>query len=163
GSGFTTDVAEGIRYAAKLANSSGTTPADVAAVINLSLGLSGDSSAIHTAIQAAVAQGCVVCCAAGNQGNGNAVLFPAAYPESIAVAACDFNSNISTYSNTGPQLDVTGPGGANTFIDSNGDTFVDEIWSDKGGNQIVPLAGTSMACSEVAGVCGLIKSIDPGI
>lgn len=163
GSGSTTDIAEGILYAAKLANSSGTLPDDAAAVINLSLGLSSNSSVIHNAIQSAIAQGCIVCCAAGNNGNGSAVLFPAAFPESIAVAACDIHEDIATYSNTGPQLDVTGPGGANTFLDSNGDGWVDEIWSTIGSNQIAALAGTSMACSEVSGVCGLIKSIDPTI
>src|SRR5262249_39256573 len=135
GSGTTLDIAQGILYAAKLSNVSGTLPPQAAAVINLSLGTPSNSNAIHNAIKSAINQGCIICCAAGNDGNGAAVLFPAAFAESIAVAACDIgdgngnNIQIADYSNTGPQIDVTAPGGGNKNTDVNGDTFVDDIWS----------------------------------
>jgi hypothetical protein len=167
GSGSTIDIAQGILYAARLANVSGTLPTTAAAVINLSLGTPSNSNAIHNALKAAINQGCIVCCAAGNDGNGASVLFPAAFPEAIAIAACDIgdgngnNIQIADYSNTGPEIDLTAPGGSNHNTDVNGDTFVDDIWSTIGNNNIAALAGTSMACSEASGVCGLIKSIDP--
>jgi serine protease len=161
GSGFTTDIADGILYAAKLANSSGTTPTNRAAVINLSLGLSSSSNAIHNALIAAVGQGCVVCCASGNDGNGTAVLFPAAYPEAIAVAACDPAANVAFYSNTGPELDITCPGG------EAGANPANDIWSTTGvggGNgSLQPLAGTSMACAHASGVCGLMATLNPAL
>jgi hypothetical protein len=161
GIGTTTDIAQGILFAAKLANVSGTLPATAAAVINLSLGTSSNSNVIHNALKAAINQGCIVCCAAGNDGNGAAVLFPAAFPESIAIAACDIDQNIAGYSNTGPQIDLTAPGGGNTGNDSNLDGYEDDIWSTIGGDMDTHLAGTSMACSEASGVCGLIKTLDP--
>ncbi|HET6163617.1 MAG TPA: S8 family serine peptidase [Planctomycetota bacterium] len=169
GQGTTTDIAQGMLYAARLSNVSGTLPAAKAAVINLSLGTVSPSNAIHNALKAAVAQGCIVCCAAGNDGNGASILFPAAFPEAIAIAACDIgdgfgnNIQIAAYSNTGPELDLTAPGGGGNFTDLNSDGFVDEIWSTIGGDSIAALAGTSMACSEASGVCGLVKSLNPSL
>jgi hypothetical protein len=169
GQGTTTDIAQGILYAARLSNVSGTLPAAKAAVINLSLGTVSPSNAIHNALKAAVAQGCIVCCAAGNDGNGASILFPAAFPEAIAIAACDIgdgfgnNIQIAAYSNTGPELDLTAPGGGGNFTDLNSDGFVDEIWSTIGGDSIAALAGTSMASSEASGVCGLLKTLNPSL
>jgi subtilisin family serine protease len=55
-------------------------------IINLSLG-GGKSSDIEAdALAAAVDRGAIVVCAAGN-GNGAPVMYPAAYPDAIAVAA----------------------------------------------------------------------------
>jgi len=169
GVGTTTDIAQAILYAARLANVSGTLPAAKAAVINLSLGTPSPSTAIHNALKAAVAQGCIVCCAVGNDGNGAALLFPAAFAEAIAIAACDIgdgfgnNIQIAAYSNTGPELDVTAPGGGGNLTDLNGDGFVDEIWSTVGADSIAALSGTSMACSQASGVCGLLKTLNPSL
>jgi len=152
-SGFTTDIADGIHYAAQLNNASGTLPASRAAVINLSLGLSSPSNVIHTALINAVNVGCIVMCAAGNDGNGTAVLYPAAFPEAIAVAAADNNGDVTFYSNSGPEIDITCSGGA-----ASGNS-ADDIWSTTGvgvGGSLQPLAGTSMACAHASGVAGLM-------
>jgi serine protease len=163
GSGSTSDIAEAIRYAARLSNASGTIPPKRAAVINLSLGLPQTSNVLHDAIANAVAQGCVVCCAAGNDGNDFAVLFPAAFVESIAVAATEENGNVAFYSNAGPEVDVTCPGGDDAVFSP---VPADEVWSTVGvgpGGSLQPLRGTSMACAHASGVAGLLATVNPAL
>ena len=109
-------------------------------MINLSLGLGSPSVTIRNAVDAAISAGSVVCAAAGNDGNGEAVLYPAAFDEVIAVAALSFTGGIAFYSNTGPELDVSCPGGS-----------------------LQPLAGTSMACAHASGIVGLIATQFPGL
>ncbi len=54
-------------------------------IINLSLGTETPSQVVQLAIQEAADRGTLCICAAGN--NGGAVLYPAAFPDAIAVAA----------------------------------------------------------------------------
>jgi thermitase len=56
-------------------------------VINMSFGLGGKDPALETAIHRAWTQGAVVVAAAGNGGSNTATVYPAAYPDVIAVAA----------------------------------------------------------------------------
>ena len=79
--------------AAGLANGSGQLPALPAKVINLSLGLPTPSTPLYNALVAAVNEGCIVLCAAGNDGNGTPVLFPARHVEAIAIAALEVESD----------------------------------------------------------------------
>jgi thermitase len=79
-----------------------------AQVINLSLGGSGPSSVLADAINYAHSKGAVVVAAAGNGGN-NFVLYPARYPNVIAVASTN-NSNNWAGSNYGPEVDLSAPG-----------------------------------------------------
>ena len=49
--------------------------------------------------------------AAGNNGaTGNAPVYPAAYPEAIAVGAFDESLHRAPFSNTGSYVDVSAPG-----------------------------------------------------
>jgi serine protease len=161
GNGSVSDIADAIRYAARLSNASGLLPAARASVLNLSLGLGTPSTTIRNAVDAAINAGTVVCAAAGNDGNGEAILYPAAFDEVIAVAALAFNGGIAFYSNTGPELDVACPGGSNLLGQPAKD-----IWSTSGvgaGGSLQPLAGTSMACAHASGVVGLIATQFPAI
>ncbi len=156
GNGSLSDIAEAIRYAARLSNASGVLPSQRAAVINLSLGTSSASNTMRNAIDAAINAGVVVCAAAGNDGNGEAVLFPAAFSEVIAVAAVDFDGDLAYYSNTGPEIDIACSGGSNVLGQSSKD-----IWSTVGvgvNGSLQNLAGTSMACAHASGIVGLIVS-----
>jgi subtilisin family serine protease len=74
----------------------------------LSLGGSGPSSVLADAINYAHSKGAVVVAAAGNGGN-NFVLYPARYPNVIAVASTN-NSNNWAGSNYGPEVDLSAPG-----------------------------------------------------
>ncbi len=158
--GLTTDIAEAIRYAARLSNASGALPSQRAAVINLSLGLASPSQVILDAMRAAINAGCIVMCASGNSGNGIPVLYPARYPEAIAVAAADPNGDVALYSNTGPEIDITCSGGAASI------NPLDDVWSTvvvSGVGQLQPLAGTSMACAHASGIAGLMVTMNSAI
>jgi type VII secretion-associated serine protease mycosin len=100
GSGVASNVAKGIIWAADHG----------ARVINLSLG-GGQAAGVEQAIQYANSKRAVVIAAGGNSGDsGNAPMYPAAYPEAIAVAAVNPNLTHASFSNTGNYIDVAAPG-----------------------------------------------------
>lgn len=136
GSGFLSDVIEGIQWAV----------ANGAQVINLSLGTSSDIQSMHDAVTAARNSGVVVVAAAGN--NGGAVIYPAAYPEAIAVSATDSNNNLASFSSRGPEVDLAAPGIS--------------ILSTYKGNSYATLSGTSMAAPHVSGAAALILNTPVG-
>ena len=101
GSGQSSDVAEGIIYAAD----------HRARVINLSLGGTNADAGTRTAIQYAVSKGSVVLAAAGNSGqSGSPRIYPGAFPEVVAVGAVDVHSQRAAFSNVGDYVDVVAPG-----------------------------------------------------
>ncbi len=156
GSGTLADILQGIRYAAGLANDSGTVPQTAAAVINLSLGaLRSCSQAESEAIAAVRAVGVVVVAAAGNDATSLPTA-PAACPGVISVAAVNSANGRAFYSNYGSQVRVAAPGGDST--DRDGDGFPDAIFSTHAAlssgsivNTYDYLIGTSMAAPHVAG------------
>ncbi len=136
GSGFTSDVIEGIQWAMN----------NNAQVINLSLGSSSGSQAMHDAIIAAYNAGVVIVAAAGN--SGAAVGFPAAYPETIAVSATDSNNLLASFSSRGPEIDLAAPGVS--------------ILSTYKGTGYATLSGTSMAAPHVTGAVALVLNTPVG-
>lgn len=130
GSGFLSDVIEGIQWA--IANGM--------QVINVSLGTSADIQSFHDAVIAAKNAGLVTVAAAGN--SGGSVIFPAAYPEAIAVSATDQNNVIASWSSRGPEVDLAAPGVS--------------IYSTYKGTGYATLSGTSMAAPHVAGSVALV-------
>lgn len=117
-----------------------------AEIINMSLGTEEDNPALHEAIRAAYRAGVLLIAAAGNK--GDRVLFPAAYPEVIAVAATDENDRRAWFSNMGPEVELTAPGA---------DLVTTGL---KGGYQI--RSGTSFAAPHVSGVAALVYSTGLG-
>lgn len=111
-------------------------------IIAMSLGTEEDNFALREAIRAAYQAGVLLVAAAGNK--GMRVLFPAAYPEVIAVAATDRNDRRAWFSNTGPEVELSAPG---TELLSTG---------LEGGYQVVN--GTSFAVPHVSGVAALLFS-----
>jgi thermitase len=99
GVGSYSDVAAAIVYAAD----------NGAKVINLSLGGSNPSSTLENAVNYAISKGTVVVAAAGNNGTEGA-LYPAAYPDVIAVGSVDPDLKHSSFSNYGSQIDIWAPG-----------------------------------------------------
>jgi hypothetical protein len=81
------------------------------AFINLSLGTDTDSPFLHRLIQDIARQGTAIIAAAGNEPVATPV-YPAAYPDVLAVTASDRRGQIASYANFGPFVDVIAPGTA---------------------------------------------------
>jgi len=111
-------------------------------VISMSLGGLGDRS-LRQAIQEAVRQNIIVLAAAGNV--VRIVVWPARYPEAIAVAACTADRKRWFHSSRGPTVDVTAPGHNvwRAYINENENL------------DARPSSGTSYAVATAAGVAVL--------
>ncbi len=133
------NVAAGITYAADHG----------AKVINLSLGGTSNSQAVHDAVQYATQRGALVVAAAGNDGADEA-FYPAAYTETLAVAATDTHDGHWSLSNYGAFVDIAAPGVS----------IYSTLWSADNGNTYGFKSGTSMATPEVSGLAGLLFSQD---
>lgn len=111
-------------------------------VVNMSLGTPEDSQALREAVRAAWEDGLVLIAPAGNE--SGRVLYPAAYPEVIAVSATDKNDRLAWFSNSGPQIELAAPG--------------EEIPATYPGNRYRLATGTSFASPHVAGAAALLIS-----
>jgi thermitase len=112
-------------------------------VINLSLGAPYDSNVLRNAVDDAHERGAVVVAAAGNGGT-RTVMYPAAYPNVIAVAATNASDGRAGFSNYGGWVDVAAPGkGILSTVPSSADPYRS-------------FSGTSMASPHVAALAGLL-------
>jgi len=139
GAGTSSDVAQGIIYAAR----SG------ARVINLSMARSAPSLALEGAVKEAHDTfGAILVSAAGNEGHA-AVGYPAAYRQVIAVGAFDHSDPVgrASFSNWGPEIAVAAPG-------------VD-VFSTYVGDGYAQSQGTSFSAAFVSGLAALLISQDP--
>lgn len=138
------------------------------AIINLSLGGLGPSSALQQAIDQAAENGTLVIAAAGNDGSSE-VVYPAGFDNVLAVGAVDAGNQRASYSNFGSWIDLVAPGG-DASRDGNNDGQADVVfsaWGTQTGSAFEPayagLQGTSMAAPHVSGVAALLKQIQPGL
>lgn len=140
GRGYASDIARGIIESVKGPDDVTGTDDD-ADVISMSLG-GGHSQVLYDAVKYAYDNGAVLVAAAGNSG-GSSPLYPAAYPEVIAVGAVDSNYTVPWWSNRNP--DVVAPG-------------VD-VLSTLPGNRFGTMSGTSMACPHVSGAVAIVQAL----
>jgi serine protease len=152
GFGQISDISDAIRFAAD----------NDAQVINMSLGGPLPSLVLSRSIKYAAKKGVTIVAAAGNGGK-RAPSYPAAYANTIAVAATQFDKNTTFYSQWGKYVDIAAPGG-NTRVDQNDDGRPDGVMQQtlKDGktdeHDFVLYMGTSMASPHVAAGAALVIS-----
>lgn len=139
GGGTTAWVVSGITYAVD----------NGAKVVSLSLGGGFPDTALQDAGAYALSKGALPIAAAGNNGSPNK-FYPAGFDEFLAVAATTAQDTRAGFSNYGADwVDVAAPGAA--------------IYSTIPGDTYAFFDGTSMACPLVAGLAGVVKSVDPNL
>ena len=166
GSGFSSDIAEGIRFAVD----------NGARVINLSLGGSGIATVTREALNYAHSRGVVVVAASGNDADDSEVFegefdsdvaYPARYPTVIAVGATAFDGRRADYSNFGPGLDLVAPAGegaSNEVAPGVRDAVLATgfLFDPVSRQELYGgfwATGTSFACPQAAGVAALLLSL----
>ncbi|HEV2786573.1 MAG TPA: S8 family serine peptidase, partial [Solirubrobacteraceae bacterium] len=125
-----------------------------AKIINLSFGSPSDCASLFAAVQIAYARGSLVVAAAGNEfAAGNPVIYPAAYPHVLSVAALDPNLAPSGFSSENTAVDVAAPG-VNIPVAVPG-AFDTEDGSPDG---VTLASGTSFAAPIVAGAAAWLAT-----
>jgi len=114
-------------------------------IINMSLGSNQFSSVLHVAIKYAVEEGIIIVAAAGNQGEGeDTVMYPAKYPEVVAVGAVTEEYKAANFSSRGLGINIVAPGA--------------EVLSTLNDGEYASMSGTSMAAPHVSGALAALKS-----
>lgn len=158
--GYTSDIADGIRWAAGGSVAGVADNANPAQVINLSLGGSGTCDAtMQSAINYAVSRGAVVVVAAGNSAlnMNNSPVTPATCNNVVTVGASNKSRLLSWFSNHGSAVDIVAPGGESP----NGVLSLGNSGSKSpGSDNLIQMSGTSMAAPHIAGIVSLMKSVN---
>lgn len=119
------------------------------AVANISLSMSGISTALDSAIKKSVAAGVVYVIAAGNNNQNACNYSPARTPEAITVGAVNSLDQRSGFSNFGSCVDIFAPGSSISSTWFSSDTAT------------ASANGTSMASPHAAGVAALYLENNP--
>ena len=161
GTGTDYDLAQGVRYAAGLANDSGELPPRAAKIINVSV-TDPERTAVSAVLQGAfydaTEAGAIVVAAAGNEAPAQvAVRAPASSGCTLAVGATRVDRELASYSNHGPRLDLVAPGG-------EGDAALEVLATAPAGTWSTRRQqGTSFAAPHLSGALALVAGSDPDI
>ena len=159
--GYTSDIADGMVWAAGGTVSGQPANATPARVLNLSLGGAGSCSRTYqNAVATARSLGAVVVVAAGNGATDVGSSQPANCPGVVAVAAVNRAGARASYSNFGAAVDLAAPGGdssAGILSTLNAGT------TTPGADSYAAYMGTSMATPHVAGTAALMLARNPAL
>ena len=136
GAGRDGTIAQAIRWAVR----------ERADIINLSLGGGRTSRILRDAVEFATNHGVLVVASAGNNG-GTRPMYPAAYPDALAVGATDHRDRMVWWSQHGDWVDVTAPGA--------------RIASTVPGDRYALGSGTSFSAPLVSGAAALVLDKHP--
>ncbi|WP_066342794.1 S8 family peptidase [Azohydromonas lata] len=159
--GYTSDIADGLFWAAGGSVAGQPDNPTPARVVNLSLGGAGACSVTYqNAISGARALGAVVVVAAGNGAMDVANSQPANCPGVVAVAAVKRSGGRASYSNYGAGVALAAPGGDSDYPVLS---TLNAGTTTPGADSYGGLRGTSMAAPHVSGVAALMLSRNPGL
>ncbi|MDT7834586.1 S8 family peptidase [Aquabacterium sp. OR-4] len=163
--GYTSDIADGLLWAAGGTVSGVVANTTPARVINLSLGGSGScGTTMQNAINQARASGAVVVVAAGNSAASALNATPANCHGVTTVAAANRSGGRAYYSNYGANVDLAAPGGDTRAAATNGILSTLNTGSGApGADSYAWYQGTSMATPHVAGVAALMLARNPAL
>lgn len=133
-------------------------PADV---VNMSLGgtASQCSTTFQTALDYAASRNATVIAAAGNENSPVSGTIPANCDKIITVGATGREGNRAGYSNYGPAVDVSAPGGDfSTGVQSGIVSTYNNGSTTPGSESYAYMQGTSMAAPHVAAVAAIMRS-----
>jgi hypothetical protein len=154
GFGLSSSSASGIRWVIEQAKAH----PDQRYVINMSYTKFNPSDEELAAVREAASAGIVLVAAAGNGGTEE-IGYPAGYKEVLSVAATDQDDQRASFSNYGDWVSVAAPGvGIESLLPAN-ESFLGDKYGK--GQLEAQLSGTSQASPLVAGLAGLILSVNP--
>lgn len=113
-------------------------------IISMSLGCTTPASPLENAIKYAASKGCIIFCAAGNDGPSKDIMYPAKYDHTIAIGAIDRNLERTPFTCSGETLDFLAPG--------------HDILSCVPGGGYALMSGTSMSTPFAVGCACLLLS-----
>ncbi|MEM6765806.1 MAG: S8 family serine peptidase [Bacteroidota bacterium] len=118
-------------------------------IVNMSFGGRGFSITVSRLIEVGHQQGIIFVASSGNSGEDEAN-YPAAYPFVISVGATTVTDRVANFSTVHSSVDVMAPG-----------VQIRTTAVSAGSGRYGPESGTSFSAPVVAGLLGLMKSINP--
>lgn len=158
--GYSSDIIDGMRWAAGLAVSGAPANDHPADILNLSFGaISSCTTTYQNTINEIVEEGKAVVVAAGNNAGDAINQVPANCNNVITVAANTRAGGLASYSNFGSAVDVTAPGGDFPLNPDGIASTVDQGETNAlNDNSYSYYEGTSMAAPHVSGIASLMLS-----